>query len=531
MRRVLAIGAVLAAASTVAFLGTGAGDGGSPYQVRAIFRNAFSLVPGEDVKIAGVRVGKIDSLDVTPSQQAAVVLTITRPGFGDFRTDAECTIRPQSLIGEKFVECTPTQPRAVGEAPAPPLPAIPDGRPGAGQHLLPVGNTSRPVDLDLVNNIMRLPYRQRLGIIINEFGTGLAARGGDLRRVIRDADPALKATDRVLNLLARQDKVIADLAKQSDVSLAPLARERRRLQGFVDQAAGLATATAQRQQPFRAQFQKLPALLRELRPTMARLGGFSDQATPVLRDLGAQAPAIGRLVKAMGPFSSSATASLTSLGEATVPGRRALVAARGIVGDLRTFGRRAKPLTRNLSALLTSFKQTGGIERLLDYAFYQVAAINGFDGFGHYLRASLIVNLCSTYATQSSKDAACSANFQGSGARAASSAMTALQALRQPGISLVNRRTAAVLRGMSPQEAIRLTAGERDPAATPAPTGAAAGQQVVAAAGTQAAPAGAGAAAAGGGSAAPATDGGAAATTGAGGASQRLLDYLLGGGA
>ena len=58
-----------------------ADDGGGDYQVRAIFQNAFSLVPGEDVKIAGVKVGKIDSLDVTPDQKAAVVLDITRAGL------------------------------------------------------------------------------------------------------------------------------------------------------------------------------------------------------------------------------------------------------------------------------------------------------------------------------------------------------------------------------------------------------------------------------------------------------------------
>ena len=32
----------------------------------------------------------------------------------------------------------------------------------------------------------------------------------------------------------------------------------------------------------------------------------------------------------------------------------------------------------------------------MDYIFYQVAAINGFDAVGHYLRAGLIVNPCST---------------------------------------------------------------------------------------------------------------------------------------
>jgi hypothetical protein len=39
-----------------------------------------------------------------------------------------------------------------------------------------------------------------------------------------------------------------------------------------------------------------------------------------------------------------------------------------------------------------------------------VAAINGFDSYGHYLRAQLIVNLCSTYSTSNSS--ACTANFQ-----------------------------------------------------------------------------------------------------------------------
>jgi hypothetical protein len=34
----------------------------------------------------------------------------------------------------------------------------------------------------------------------------------------------------------------------------------------------------------------------------------------------------------------------------------------------------------------------------MDYLFYQVAAINGYDSFGHYLRAGLILNACSQYA-------------------------------------------------------------------------------------------------------------------------------------
>jgi phospholipid/cholesterol/gamma-HCH transport system substrate-binding protein len=540
MRRVLAMIVVLVAAGAVVVFGTGAKNDGGGYRVRAIFQNAFSVVAGEDVKIAGVKVGKIESLDVNDEHQAVVVLDITRPGFQDFRKDAECTIRPQGLIGERFVECTPTQAHAVGTAPAPELDRIRDGQPGAGEYLLPVQNTSRPIDIDLVNDIMRLPFRQRLGILINEFGTGLAGRGGDLRAVIRNADPALKSTDKVVNLLASQNRVLANLARDSATSLAPLARDKQHVANFIVKANDVAQATAERRSEFQAQFAKLPAFLSQLKPTMERLSGFSDQATPVLSDLGAVAPQFSRFIKALGPFSSSATVSLKSLGEATIPGRKALVAAKPIVTDLNSFSIVAKPLASNLAALLTSLHDTGGIERLMDYIYYQVAAINGFDSAGHYLRAELILNLCTAYATPATANPACSSNFQKTAAtaRAAKSSMTAEQALHQPGRSLYLRRMDAVLRGMSPARAIRETGGANAPGsvATTADQEAAAKIDSTikpTSSSSSASPAAAGPAPA---SSAGTSAGSAPATTGtsSSGSAQpasQLLDYLLGGGA
>jgi phospholipid/cholesterol/gamma-HCH transport system substrate-binding protein len=141
MRRVLGIALTLVACSVALLLATGASNGGSSgYKVTAIFNNAFSVIPGEDLKIAGVKVGKIESLDVTKDQKAAVVVRVDQAGFGDWRTDATCTIRPQSLIGEKFVECTPTQPRPVGTQPPPLLPEAKSG-PYKGTHVLPSTQT------------------------------------------------------------------------------------------------------------------------------------------------------------------------------------------------------------------------------------------------------------------------------------------------------------------------------------------------------------------------------------------------------
>lgn len=404
MRRLLAIFMLAVGIPTVLALGLGAkSDGGSGYQVRAIFDNAAYAVPGEEVRVAGEKVGQIDSLDIAYERKAAVTFSIDTAGFSPFHKDAHCTIRPQSLIGEKYVECTP------GSRGSPNLDVVPDGQPGAGKHLLPLLSTSSPIDIDLIGDINRLPYRQRLAIIINEFGTALAGRGGDLNQAIHRANPALRDTDKVLAILAQQNKVLADLAVNSDRVIAPLAARRQRIAHFVNAANATGTATAERSADIERTFRDFPGFLRELRPTLQQLGDFADQTTPVLTDLHTAAPDLNRFITALGPFSSAATTSVVSLGKALVIGRPAIVKSLPLVRQLATFAKNALPVGKNLAALTRSFDKTGGIERLMDYIFFQVTAINGFDGVSHYLRAGLMANLCSAYATQPA--GGCNSNF------------------------------------------------------------------------------------------------------------------------
>jgi phospholipid/cholesterol/gamma-HCH transport system substrate-binding protein len=419
VRRVAAVLVLVAAAAAVVVIALGSDDNGSDYKVRAIFDNAGFVIPGEDVKVAGVKVGTIDSLDVTDDFKAAVVLRITDPGYQDFRQDAQCTVRPQSLIGERFVECTITQPRATGSDEPPALAKIDKG-PGTGQYLLPADRTSKAVDLDLINNIMREPVRQRLSIILDDLGIGVAGRGQDLAEVIRRADPALRETDKVLKILAGQNDTLQRLAVDSDTILAPLARERRHVSGAIENSAAVARATAERGDDLRADIERLPTFLRELTPTMVRLGALSDEMTPVLTDLGAVAPAINRMIIQLGPLSTAATPAVISLGKAAERGTPAVKAARPVIRDLADLATVAKPVALNLRKLLESFQSTGGIERAMDYVFYQVAAINGFDSFGHYLRAGLIVNQCSNYSL--APVFGCSANFTQASATSATAA-------------------------------------------------------------------------------------------------------------
>ncbi|HZI90782.1 MAG TPA: MlaD family protein [Thermoleophilaceae bacterium] len=405
MRRLLAILALGVSLPILLVLGLGADDRlGPDYKVRAVFDNVASAVPGEDVKVAGAKVGVIESMDVTAGKKAAVTLRIDDGRFAPFRADAKCVVRPQSLIGEKFIECEP------GTASEPELDQIGDGEEGEGEHLLPLERTQSQVDLDLFNNILRRPYGERFALVLSEFGTGLAGRGEDLKAAIHRANPALRETDRVLAILARQNRVLADLARDSDVALAPLAREKERVSGFIVEANNTAKATAARRDDIERGIQRLPRFLDELRPLMADLNGFASQAAPVFRDLNAAAPQLSRVFQRLGPFSRAAQPSLLSLGEALERGRPALIRARPLIRDLGRLGRDSRPVAVNLDRLTRSLDRTGGIERLMDLFFYSTLAINGFDSVSHYLRAGLLVNTCSGFATQQA--VGCNATFR-----------------------------------------------------------------------------------------------------------------------
>jgi len=381
----------------------GDNDATEHYFVRAIFDNASTLVAGEDVKIAGAPAGVVSDMNVTDENQAAVTLRIDDEAFTPFKQDAKCTIRLQGLIGERFVECEPgsTSSEALG--------TIEEGD-GEGERFLPVDNTSSPVDLDLINNTLRRPYRERFAILLNELGVGLAGRGEELNEVIHRANPALRETDEVLSILAGQNRVLARLAKNSDRALGPLARERERFASFIVQANNTGEASAERRVDIRRGINRLPAFLRELRGLMVDLEGLTDQGTPLLDDLGAAAPDLGRLIKAQGTLADSSRVAFPSLGEALERGRPALIEARPLIQDLSRLGEELAPTSVNLDDLTRSLDETGAIERINDFLYYIALTTNGFDSLGHYYRAALVTNACTEYVLAPA-GGECNANF------------------------------------------------------------------------------------------------------------------------
>jgi phospholipid/cholesterol/gamma-HCH transport system substrate-binding protein len=403
------VGALIAASS---------GGDDNAYRVRAVFDNASFLIPGEDVKIAGVKVGTIDRLDLTPNNKAAVVLRIDDPAFHPFRSDATCKVGLQSLIGEQFVECTPTQPRGPGVKPGPPLPAIKSG-PGKGEHYLPVTHTTTPVNADLIFNIMRVPERERLRLIINDLGAGLAGNGGELRQAVRRANPALQQTDRVISVLANQNRTLARLVTESDHVLGPLAKRRRQLGGFIAKSGRTAEATAAVGDALERDLQKLPKFLEKLGPAADDFGALADQATPALQSLNAQSASINKTVEGLGPTARKATPALAALGDTAESATSVFPELEPTTHKLTGLARPLLPLSMDLADLSSSFDKTGGVEDVMRFIYYYTASTNGEDELGHYIRSSLQVNVCSGRVSKVAPG--CESNFaKTSGAQVAS---------------------------------------------------------------------------------------------------------------
>ncbi len=425
-RRIIAAGLVVAAVVAIVLLLAGGGSSGG-YKVRAIFDNGAFMVTGEQVRIAGANVGTIESVGVTrPGEtvaykdgepvsvpgKAIIVMDITDPSFQKFRQDATCLIRPQSLIGEKFVDCRPTLPRAPGSPAPPPLKQIESG-PGKGQYLLPLGSNGTSVDPDLINDIQTLPYAQRFRLILNELGAGLAGRGADIEELVKRANPVLRDADRLFGILSAQRDELAQLAADSEAILRPLARERSHVAGFLSNAGAAAEASSEKGAQVEESLQKLPAFLDQFRQTMVSLKGFSDAGTPVFEDLGAAAPSLTDATRTLTPFSKAATVALKSLGETGEASGPIIAETDPVVKKARGLAKSGVVPTRELADLLTNIEKTNGWAALTRLIYNTAGSLNGFDRYGHFGRTRISLTACTDYIYVARGYSGCVARFHG----------------------------------------------------------------------------------------------------------------------
>jgi ABC-type transporter Mla subunit MlaD len=405
MRRI-ALTVVLLAVAAAGFTAVNATAGDTnTYEVE--LDNAFGLVNGSEVRVAGVKAGTVTGLDINEAKKALITISVGKE-FGEFKSDASCSSEPQSLIAEYFLDCQPGQSPTTLQGP------------------VPVAQTTITVPNDLVQNTLREPFNRQLALIINEFGTALTGNAENLNSAILRGAPALQELKKTLDTLGQQNTVIRDLNANSDAIVQQLTNRREDVVRFIKEAGDTAVASSERRADLALDFKRLPDFLAQLQPTMVELGKFAENGDPVLAELHRSANKLTTFSQLLPGFNNATSTSLVGLGNAAQVGTRALTKGQDEIQQLRTsttnaYGaadkinqfiasldnpknaveedarartdlrdqpgeadRRVGLLNQKVGGAVTEPGYTG-LEGLLNYVYYQTGALNQFDQIGHLL--------------------------------------------------------------------------------------------------------------------------------------------------
>lgn len=193
------------------------------YRVSAQVENANTLVPGNEVRIGGIRVGQINN--ISPVQQEdgsvnAVVDMELNEELEPLPEDTTLTVRSRTALGLKYLEVR------RGEAA--------DGFP-AGSTMPLSASRPEPVELDELFSTFDPTTREAIQVNLIEFGSALAGRGGNLNQVIGDLEPLVRRLEPVMRNLAAPEtglRLFVQGLSNAAAEAAPVAQIQGQL--FVD---------------------------------------------------------------------------------------------------------------------------------------------------------------------------------------------------------------------------------------------------------------------------------------------------------
>src|SRR4051812_11020587 len=391
--------ALVAAWGTTIALTTGGGPKFKPHSYVVELDNGYGLTTGSDVKFGGVRAGIIDTLDLDQRTRRALVgVRLTLKGFDTLNRDAFCQVRPQSLIGEYYIDCQPGNGR--------PLPA--------GAHI-PVTQTGSAIGMDLLNTMQRYPNNQRLRLLLGELGAGVASRGPQLNAALKRSLPALRQTNRVLHVLAEENRTLANLVKNGDRALAGGARRQRDVARFVKEAGDVSDISARRRAALAEQWRRYPGFLDQLTPSMRDLGRAADAQTGALQQLSAGSDRLKTFFARLKAFSAASPPAIRALGKAASTGRATARTSKPALGLLAKVAEHSPELAKNGAIVLEHLddrdaavepdkrspggKGFTGLEAVLRYVYTQSQAVNIFNGNNYMLKIGLLnADKCGNYA-------------------------------------------------------------------------------------------------------------------------------------
>ncbi|KRF17056.1 hypothetical protein ASG90_06915 [Nocardioides sp. Soil797] len=339
----------------------------------AVFEDASPLIEGNDVKLGGVKVGTITSIEVE-NGKAKVGLALDDDVL-PLHKDAAARVRPLGLLGERYVELDRGSPDAA---------TMKEG----GE--IAVARTSRATDLDEVLNTVDDPTATALAALVTTLGEGIEGNGGDIDAAVKALAPALGDVDQLSTILNGQTDVLNQLVD----SLEPVAQalatgDGKKLDTLVDSADKLLGATASQEKNLDSTLKELPSSLVEARATLRSLSKVAGATTPNLKSLRPTTSRLSTLSKELTAFSKATDPALEGLDPVLSQAKALIADARPLAqslrsqsGNMRTSVHQARPVVNRL---------LGNFRNVLDFIKYWALTTNGDDALSHYFRAHLVV--------------------------------------------------------------------------------------------------------------------------------------------
>src|SRR4051794_18942717 len=325
--------------------------------------NASQLVEGNQVKVGGVAVGSVDTIELADNGQARMRISITDDSVTPLHTGSRAAVRRVRLWGV-----------ANGHVALPPGPG--NGGPSADGGAIPAEDTSSEVDLDEVLNTLDPSTLRDLKRLVSGGAHALRGRGAQLGRAIETLDPALSQVTAVeQELLRDQDTFTRFLVESADV-VSAVAQRPRQLERLVGSAHATLGELATRDAALDSLLRRAPDTLREANTTLVNLRATLKDVDPALVEARPLAPVLAQFLDRLRPVARDARPVVGQLrGAIDHPGSDDLL---GVLGGVPGLERTAVPAFD--SAVSTVRDALPVVNEVRPYAPDVVGGL--FNGFG-----------------------------------------------------------------------------------------------------------------------------------------------------
>ena len=240
------------------------------YRFEVPFDEAVQLAVEADVRSAGVPIGKVRAKRVDPKLNRTVATIEIDRKYAPIREDARAMLRQKTLLGETFVEMT------LGSKGAP---TIPEG----GR--LDNTRVQASVELDEILDALDPFTRQAFRTWQQDLGSAVQGRGQDLNDSFGNLPGFVEEGGDLFEVLDQQKTALQALVRDTGVVFGALTEKEDQLKTLITAQDDVFTAIANEREAWADTFKIFPTFLDESRATYRRLGDFSENAEPVVRDL------------------------------------------------------------------------------------------------------------------------------------------------------------------------------------------------------------------------------------------------------